>query len=118
MAEHTSATPDESDRPDSESAPRTSFEELVAEPERVAREAAVRPVRLEGPNGEALVLVDADAFDRIRAGGSRAIRASELSVEEAERMLDAPAPDSCGALNSLVPDGWLDEQERLLDPDR
>ena len=90
----------------------------MAEPERVASEAAARPVRLEGPNGEALVLVDADAFDRLRAGGPRAILASDLSTEEVERMLDAPVPDSCKALNHLVPEGWLEEHERLLGPNR
>lgn len=118
MVEHTSTAADEQSQSDSGSMQHTSFEQLVAEPERVASEAASRPVRLDGPNGEALVLVDAGAFDRLRAGGPRAILASDLSIEDAERMLDAPVPDSCKDLNHLVPEGWLDEHERLLGSDR
>ena len=111
MVEHVSTTADE---PGEDPAPRATWDELAAEPERVASEAATRPVRIDGPNGEALVLVDAAAFDQLRAGRSRAVLASDLPVEKTERMLAAPIPDSCKALDDLVPDGWLDGQEKLL----
>ena len=83
MVEHTGTAADEPIAPDAEPAPHANFEELVAEPERVVREAAAHPVRTDGPNGETLVLVDA-AFDRPSRPRPRARHASEWTAQELE----------------------------------
>ena len=92
MAETARETVD--DPSEGPAAPRTTFDELAAEPERVASEAASRPVRIDGPNGEALVLVDAAAFDRLRgARRVETLHVTELTDHELAMMDAQPIPD-------------------------
>ena len=99
MVEHTPTTADEPGQPEAAPVPRTSFEELAAEPERVAGEAAVRPVRIDGPNGEALVLVDAAAFERLTDPGPRARYAHEWTARERAMLRAQPIPDEAAAFD-------------------
>ena len=92
MVEHTGTAAEEQTSPDADPAPHASFEELVAEPERVVREAAARPIRIDGPNGETLVLVDAAAFDRLSHPRPRARHASEWTARERELLRAQPLP--------------------------
>ena len=85
------------DDPGENPAPRATFDELAAEPERVASEAVSRPVRIDGPNGEALVLVDAAAFDRLNGHGPRARYAHEWTERERELLRTQPIPDEATA---------------------
>ncbi len=79
--------------PDSGSAPRATLEELAAEPERVANEAAARPVRIERPNGTTLVLLDAEAFDRLHhPGRPEALPIEAMTDRELEVMDAHPGP--------------------------
>lgn len=110
---HETAT-DEAD----ETPPRTSFDELVAEPERVARATDAGPVRIARPGGDDLVLLRAADFERLRGARVEVLLASELDVAEAERMLAQPLPLELAALDDEIPDGWLDEHERLIEARR
>ena len=92
MVEHTSTAADEPTLPDAEPAPRASFEELVAEPERVVRKAAAHPVRIDGPNGGTLVLIDTAAFNRPSRPRPRARHASEWTARERELLRAQPLP--------------------------
>ena len=56
----------------------------------------------------------ADGLAEPTADRPQAMFASELSVEEVERMLAAPVAAECEELDHLVPDGWLDEHEKFL----
>ena len=106
MVKQTNTVPSESDQPDP--APHVTFEELVAEPERVAGEAATHPVRIDGPDGAALVLLDAETFERLQRYAPKALYASEMTEREIEEMLAQPIPAECAELDDLVPAGWLD----------
>jgi len=68
---------------------RTTFTEFVAEPERVADEAASGPMHIERPGAPDLVLLSAEEFERLRDRGPRvqALRASDLSERDIEMML-------------------------------
>ena len=92
MVEHTSIAADEPTPPDAEPAPHASFEELVAGSTRLVREAAARPVRIDGPNGETLVLVDVAAFDRLSRPRPRARHTSEWTAWELELLRAQPLP--------------------------
>lgn len=50
---------------DAEPALRTTLEELIAEPERVADAAAGRPVRIDRPNGEPLMFLTLSIVSRL-----------------------------------------------------
>ena len=132
--------------PNDGAAARATLEELVAEPERIADEAAARPVRIErGSEDTALMLLSRAEFDRLAAGareraelvevldGMRrllaraeparygtydrpvALRASELTDEDIERLRAQPVPAELEAFDAEIPDGWLDEHEDLLE---
>lgn len=74
---------------------RTTLSELVAEPERVADAATSGPMRIERPGAPDLVLLSAEAFERLRDRGPRvqALYASELSEREIEMMLAQEIPE-------------------------
>lgn len=57
---------------------RTTFEEIAAKPEHVAREAAKRPVRTDRSDGPPMVLVSADAFEALQRQTVKELQASEL----------------------------------------
>ena len=85
--------PAETTDPDSDSTSRATLEELAAEPERVANEAAAHPVRIELPNGATLVLVDAVAFDRLHhPGRPEALPIEAMTDRELEVMDAHPGP--------------------------
>ena len=81
------------DDPNPKHASRVSFEGLAADPERVASAAAAGPVRIDRPDGEALVLLSAAQFDRLRGPGPRARHAGEWSDRELEPLRAQPVPD-------------------------
>ena len=81
MAETTETAAD-----DPGAAPRATFEELAAEPERAASAAVAGPVRVAGPGGTPLVLLSEDAFERLSAHLPRAFHVSELTDRDMERM--------------------------------
>ena len=74
------------------SADRASFEELVAEPERVADAADAGPVRIDRPGRAELVLLSAAEFDRLN-GRPRALYAHELSDRDLHLLRTQPIPD-------------------------
>ena len=108
MVEQTNTAATGPEQPDT--APRATLEELVAEPGRVAGEAAAHPVRIDGPDGTALVLLSAETFERLKRYAPQALYASEMTEAEIEEMLVQPIPAECAALDDQVPDGWLDAQ--------
>lgn len=57
--------------------PSTTFETIRAEPERVAAEAATRPLRIDRPDGPSVVLVSAEAFEAMQCRTLRELQAGE-----------------------------------------
>lgn len=110
MVEHTSTAADEPHPSGADPESHTSFEQLAAEPERVASEAATRPVRIERSDGSALVLLNAETFAQLQLHVPKAMYASEMSEADIEEMLAQPIPAECAAFDDEVPDGWLDAQ--------
>lgn len=108
MVEQTNTAAAEPEEPDLAS--HATLEELVAEPERVAGEAVAHPVHIDGPDGTALVLLSAEAFERLQRYAPKALYASEMTEAEIEEMLAQPIPAESAALDDLVPEGWLDAQ--------
>ena len=108
MVEQTNTAATEPEQTDP--APHATLEELVAEPERVAGEAATHPVHIDGPDGATLVLLNAETFAQLQRYAPRALYASEITETEIEEMLAQPIPAECAALDDQVPDGWLDAQ--------
>lgn len=95
----------------SETVPRATLDELVAEPGRVADQAERHPVRIDRTDGGAeLVLLSAIEFDRRFGGpGPRVRLASEWSDEELERLAAAPIPEEAAA---------FDDEGGFLEPER
>lgn len=85
-----------------------TLDELVAEPERVASAADAAPVRIERPDGAALVLLTAAEFDRLRLLEPKALHVSELTDEEMAAMLSQPIPPELERFNDEIPEGWFD----------
>ena len=83
----------EADDPSAARTSRVTFEELAAEPERIATAATAGPVRIDRPDGEPLVLLSAAQFDRLNGHGPRARHASEWSDRELELLRTQPIPD-------------------------
>ena len=108
MVEQTNTPAAEPEQPDP--APHATLKELVAEPERVAGQAATHPVHIDGPDGAALVLLNAETFERLQRHAPKALYASEMTEAEIEEMLAQPIPAESVALDDLVLEGWLDAQ--------
>ena len=106
MVEQTDTTAPDPGRSSVES--RATLEELVAEPERVADEAATGPVRIERTGAAPLVLVDAAAFERLQRLAPTVLRAEDLTDEEIAYMLAQPIPPALSRFDDEVPEGWLD----------
>ena len=62
--------------------PGITFETIRAEPERVAAEAATRPLRIDRPDGPPVVLVSADAFEAMQRRTLQELRADESADNE------------------------------------
>ena len=92
----------------SEPVSHATLDELIADPERVAGEAATHPVHIDGPDGATLVLLSAETFAQLQRHAPRALYASEMTEAEIEEMLAQPIPVECTVLDDQVPDGWLD----------
>ena len=72
---------------------RTTLTEFAAEPERVADAAFASPLRIEREGGADLVLLSAEAFERLRRDLPQAMDVSELSDRDVERMLAREVPE-------------------------
>ena len=106
MVEQTDTAAPGPDRPNAE--PHATLEELVAEPERVAGEAATTPVHIDGPDGTSLVLLNAETFAALRRRTSQALFAWELTDEQLDLMSAQSMPESAAAFDDEVPEGWLE----------
>ena len=93
--------------PDARPAPRATLEELAAEPERVANEAAAHPVRIERADGTTLVLVDALAFDRLHhPGRPEALPIEAMTDRELAAMDAQPGPADSADFDDDEPLVW------------